>query len=116
MWAGRPPHCTPRGGGSTSDLSDLKGIDHRDIIGSVFAPSPVWDKDICRFPPLAWQQEASLLGGGKRSSNCCAMEGVPETIVPCYSFSLPGTVESMVTKLITRPPTGRAWTLSAKHW
>ena len=79
----------------------LEGGDHSHIQGSIFAPHPVADEDICRATIVAGKEESPLFHRAKACSHSRIEDSIPEVVVAADSFAPTSTAHSMVTKHIT---------------
>ena len=99
---------------SPSHCGSLEGIDHRYIQGCILAACVSGDEDVSGLACFPRQQVLTFLCGSKRSLDS-AVESIPEAVMPCNTLALPGTVEGVVSLLVTGLAASRARPISTKH-
>ena len=100
---------------SPSHRGSLEGIDHRYIQGCILAACVSGDEDVSGLACFPRQQVLTFLCGSKRSLDSSAVESIPEAVMPCNTFALPGTVEGVVSLFVTRLAASRARPISPKN-
>ena len=111
-------HCEgiARGGGGPLYLCSLEWVDHRYVEGSILAAGPMGDEDVGWLCTLTGQEEAPLPGGPQAGANSCAVDGIPENVVPRDPLPLPSTIHGMVAKPVAVLPTCWTGTVASENW
>ena len=99
----------------SSPCGTLEGVSDGDVEGCILAACVSGDEDVSGLACFPRQQVLTFLCGSKRSLDSSAVESIPEAVMPCNTFALPGTVEGVVSLFVTRLAASRARPISTKH-